>query len=216
MLTAWCDPLHRGSCTGNNKRASTLRQKRTCTTMQNTLPKAVRSNLRSACNWMQRGRQRWSRKTAVVKTHGCGWHSLKRRPMQVAYRNFLSNTVRRWSLASWCVAQSSGATLSPRGIHHVCACATANWRWSHFSLCARSGRWDGRRDNIDGTMAPGKPLRLSLRVDNEAAAVGPLLPLGSPLGSHSGVTPKVGHGMLARRLTSEKFCAHRRRIRPWT
>ena len=41
--------LHGRNCKGNNKRASTLTLPRTCTSMQNALPNAVQSKLRSAC-----------------------------------------------------------------------------------------------------------------------------------------------------------------------
>ena len=108
MQTAWCDPFNRGHNTGNNKRASTLRQTRTCTAMQNTLPTAVRGNLRSACNWVQRGGQRWSHKTAATTTHLRGRHSWIR-PKQVPDRNFLRST-------------------SATAVAHVLVCSTISWR----------------------------------------------------------------------------------------
>ena len=77
------------SMTGGNKRSSTLRQTRICTTMQNALPKAVGGNLRGTCNWMHRGGQGWDHKSAVETTYLCIRHSLKGRPTQVAKRNEL-------------------------------------------------------------------------------------------------------------------------------
>ena len=60
---------------GTYKQSSTLGQGRICTGLQNALPKAVGGILQGACNWMQRGGQRWAHKPVVVTTYLCSQHS---------------------------------------------------------------------------------------------------------------------------------------------
>ena len=56
-------------------------------------------------------------------------------------------------------------------------------------------RTDGRRDNVNGTMAHEKQLILWLNQDNEPATFRPRTNAGFTAGTYSGGTPKVGHGM---------------------
>ena len=67
-----------------------------------------------------------------------------------------------------------------------------------------SSQPDGRRNNIDRTVAQNEPLGLRFGKKHKAAAIRPRFATGFAGGPYNGVTPKVGHGMLAWRKAASR------------
>ena len=94
--------------------------------------------------------------TTVQTSVLCGRHRLEKGLRKWPTATFSEAQVRRRSFACWCAARSSAARLESARDKSRLRLRPANLRWSHCSWCqvwSLALSSDGRRDNVDRTMA---------------------------------------------------------------
>ena len=105
MPTAWCDPVHRGSCTENKKRTSTQRPPRTCTSAiepwdehgqqvrNGTVSQEATRTMNCLLGHLKMTKKEESTPSTTIKTTClCGRHRLQKASVSGPTSNFLRSS----------------------------------------------------------------------------------------------------------------------------